>query len=270
MDARRIVRSSVLSAGDGDHGEGIPSPIEPRHSLGRSLWLHLAPGALGAALYFAAAPLLIPLGIPPLLTLVVVLGATTLPIELVHLFRLGRAANGRLSLAGVVLLDRHLGLWKTALWAAAATAIAVVALVLLTAVDALLLKTAFSWLPAWAIRSDPTQYAAYSRSILLATFALVALVNCIAGPVIEELYFRGYLLPRLSHLGKRGGWIHQTLFTLYHLWQPWQYVSVFAFSTGLVWFPWRTRSVRVGIAAHIATNLIGTILTAGLVLQNIR
>ena len=48
------------------------------------------------------------------------------------------------------------------------------------------------------------------------------LVNGLAAPVVEELYFRGYLLPRIP-LSR--GWaplLNAALFSLYHLFSPWQ------------------------------------------------
>jgi len=49
---------------------------------------------------------------------------------------------------------------------------------------------------------------------------LVAL-NVILGPLVEELYFRGYLLPRLHRFGIWAPLINISLFAAYHLWKPW-------------------------------------------------
>jgi membrane protease YdiL (CAAX protease family) len=39
----------------------------------------------------------------------------------------------------------------------------------------------------------------------------------VVAPVVEEMYFRGYLLPRLSRLGRWAPVLNVTLFALYHL-----------------------------------------------------
>jgi hypothetical protein len=39
---------------------------------------------------------------------------------------------------------------------------------------------------------------------------------------VEEYYFRGYLLPRLSRFGSLAPVINVALFSLYHFFTPWQ------------------------------------------------
>jgi membrane protease YdiL (CAAX protease family) len=51
-------------------------------------------------------------------------------------------------------------------------------------------------------------------------FALLVLVNFLA-PVVEELFFRGLLLPRMRKVFGRIEWVVGTIFGLYHLHQPW-------------------------------------------------
>jgi membrane protease YdiL (CAAX protease family) len=46
------------------------------------------------------------------------------------------------------------------------------------------------------------------------------LVNFLA-PVVEELFFRGLLLPRMRKVFGRIEWVVGTIFGLYHLHQPW-------------------------------------------------
>ena len=44
----------------------------------------------------------------------------------------------------------------------------------------------------------------------------------IIGPTVEELYFRGPLLPRIDRLGAWAPVLNSGLFALYHFWSPWQ------------------------------------------------
>jgi membrane protease YdiL (CAAX protease family) len=61
-------------------------------------------------------------------------------------------------------------------------------------------------------------------------------VNAVAGPVVEEVYFRGYLLPRISRFGAWAPLINTVLFSVYHFFTPWQNVGRIL---GLL--PWCTR-----------------------------
>jgi len=88
--------------------------------------------------------------------------------------------------------------------------------------DGFVAQTVFSWLPDWFFGGGLNQYP---RLALLVTFFPLLLIRGIAAPIIEELYFRGYLLPRMSGLK---GWallVHVLLFSLYHFFTPWQAIT---------------------------------------------
>ena len=50
----------------------------------------------------------------------------------------------------------------------------------------------------------------------------LVLINGIFGPIVEELYFRGYLLPRISQLRGWAPLFNSVLFSIYHFFSPWQ------------------------------------------------
>ena len=70
--------------------------------------------------------------------------------------------------------------------------------------------------------SSPTEGIASTASTKgLGLFALSVLLVFLA-PVVEELFFRGLLLPRMQKVCGRFDWIvNGTIFTAYHLHQPW-------------------------------------------------
>lgn len=86
----------------------------------------------------------------------------------------------------------------------------------------------------------------------------------VIGPVVEELYFRGFLLPHLSHLGKKAPILNTVLFSLYHFWTPWQFISRIGFFLPTVWVTWRTKDLRVSLWVHCLANTIvqALVLTA--------
>ena len=71
----------------------------------------------------------------------------------------------------------------------------------------------------------------YSPWVLIPAAVLLVLINGIAGPIVEEMYFRGYLLPRLERFDKWAPLINLSLFSLYHFWAPWQVFS------RILWMP---------------------------------
>jgi len=235
--------------------------------LARLVVLHLWPGAVGTLVYFVAAPLLIPLGVPPLLTLILVLTPAVLLLELRHLLRSRPSGTRGLSLSGVVDLSRgRMSFRRAGLLVLGMASFSIVALLVTYPLESLLANTVFAWLPDWAIRTDVTQYRAYSQPILVLTFALLLVLNGVLLQIVEELYFRGYLLPRLAPLGRAAPWVNHVLFTIYHFWQPWQYVSILLFALPLTFVPWKTGNIRVAMVAHCLVNSVGALLMAALIL----
>ena len=91
---------------------------------------------------------------------------------------------------------------------------------------------------------------------LLATLAIDGVIN----PTIEELYFRGYLLPRLPAAGWRAIPLSAALFTLQHYWQPWHWLLIFVLELILTTLVVRLRCLRFGIVMHVLANSFGTLI----------
>jgi hypothetical protein len=64
-------------------------------------------------------------------------------------------------------------------------------------------------------------------------------------------------VPRLAPLGRAAPWLNHVLFTLYHFWQPWQYVSILLFALPLTFVPWKTGNIRVAMVAQLPGQLNG-------------
>lgn len=79
-------------------------------------------------------------------------------------------------------------------------------------------------------------------------------------PVAEELYFRGYLLPRVEWMGTWAVPWTAVLFTLQHFHSPWQSATRILLLLPMIFIVQRTRSVSVGIAVHVIANTIGELL----------
>ena len=88
--------------------------------------------------------------------------------------------------------------------------------------------------------------------VLLANIALTGILV----PITEELYFRGYLLPRMpSQFGRLKPAVHSLLFSIYHFDAPWMIPVRTLGILPLIYTTIHTRSVRPGIIAHCLVNL---------------
>ena len=98
-------------------------------------------------------------------------------------------------------------------------------------------------------------FARYSTTALFITWAFGVVVNAIVGPIVEEVYFRGYLLPRISRFGAWAPLINTVLFSVYHFWTPWQNVGRLIGFLPIVYTAWWKRSIYVSMGAHVLGNV---------------
>jgi hypothetical protein len=181
-----------MEHGAGGAGEPRRATV-PQHSLRRSVFLHLFPGAALFVFVVAVAPLFGDLSI---FALFVGIGVVIVPLELGYLFREARRTTGSWSLAGVVDYRERLPARRLALLTALLAGWFLVVLVVsLALVDQWLADTLFSWLPE-SIREiaelGEEDDAGDEPGWVVALFVVTALVlNGVVGPGR-----RGALLPR--------------------------------------------------------------------------
>ncbi|MCY1141888.1 CPBP family intramembrane metalloprotease [Actinoplanes sp. Pm04-4] len=229
-----------------------------RHSLPLTIALHLVPGLLIVAAYFLIGePLVQAIGYPIFLAWAVALAVVLVPV-LAGLLWLGRVRNGRFSLAGVVAYrDRPIPRGRIiALIAGLIVWMTVVSLAL-TPLDNVVFDTFFTWLPFEGAGGSATTYLdGYPHSLLVTTMLISLPVTGFALPLIEELYFRGFLLPRIAHLGLAAPVLNTVLFAVYHFWAPWTVLSKVIFMFPAVWLVWRKHDLRISIGMHPGTALL--------------
>jgi hypothetical protein len=237
------------------------------HTVPQTLALHLVPGVLLAAFYFAVGPLVVRAGYPGLAALWLGILLVMIPFELGTLLLEGRRRNGRLSFAGVVLNREPLPLWQYFIFVPVLLAWTAFAFSTLVPLDNLMLRAYFSWLPAWSDSSTLLATAAqYPRSVLQITAILGIIVSGIAGPAVEELYFRGFLMPRIP---VSAGWaplVSSVLFSLYHFFSPWQFVTRIIAGTPMLYAVAWKRNLYLSLIVHCLLNTFGMLYIAGQVL----
>lgn len=243
--------------------------LAERHSLPLSIALHLVPGALIVAAYvLVAAPLVKAIDYPIFLAWAIALVLVLTPL-LFGLLWLGRKRNGRYSLRGVVnYLDRPISRGRiTALIAVLIAWMTVVSLALIP-MDGLIYDTFFTWVSYEGAGGSGTTYLdGYPHSLVVVTMVLCLPLTGFTLPLIEELYFRGFLLPRISHLGWGAPVLNTVLFSVYHFWTPWAVLSRIIFMFPAVWLVWRKQDIRISIGMHPGTALLmATVGTIALLL----
>ncbi len=233
------------------------------HTPLESIVLHLAPGLAIAVFVFLlawAAP--VP-GAPSMFWLQIGTLAIGTPLMLLIMKR-GAARECADGIRGVVTYRAMLRWWEYLLWPVLMLAFAAGVLTTLgKIINPLVQGTLFGWLPAaWDVADYLRHPDQYARGWVIATWALGALITTTWFPIMEELYFRGFLLPRIRGNAAAAVLAGAALFACYHFFTPWmipvRIVALLPF-VGIVW--WK-RDVKLGIIAHVALNLLGDTISS--------
>ncbi|RMI32767.1 CPBP family intramembrane glutamic endopeptidase [Nocardia stercoris] len=227
-----------------------------RHSLPLSVLLHLVPGALVVVAYLLVAePIVEAIRYPTLLGWAIALCLVLIPV-LLGLFGLGYQRNGRFSLHGVVhYTDRPVPRGKLVAMVVPLIAWMMILSVVTELVNRFFLHHFFTWVPFTKGAGSFTAFLhGYSHTTMVTTMLVCLPLTGISLPLIEELYFRGFLLPRLSHLGRWAPAASAVLFSLYHFWTPWVFASRVIFMFPGFWFAWRNKDIRISMGMHVGVT----------------
>jgi uncharacterized protein len=230
-------------------------------SFGKSILLHLLPGLLIGGCFFLLRPILNLWGYPSLMALMCSILLTLVPFELGFLLYEGKKKNGRFSLQGVVLYRTRIPIWQYFLWVPIMFVLLALIFTLMKPVDAFLQQGLFAWMPVL----ESGLNAGYSRDILIGTYVMLAIFGMVIGPIVEEFYFRGYLLPRMVYAGKWAPLLNSFLFALYHFWTPWMVLTRTVGALVLAYAAQR-RSLYLSIVVHILVNSVDLITGTAFIL----
>jgi len=230
-----------------------------QHTLSQTLLLHLLPGALITIAFILLGPWVKANHLPPMLAILLPILFVLIPFELSFLFYQGYRRNGRLSLEGIVLYRDPLPVKDYFIFPPVLLVWFVLTFLAIDKFDQTLLASWFGWLPDWftLARFSP---ADYSPSTLAVTFFLTLVLNGIAGPLVEELYFRGYLLPRMQQMKGWAPLVNAVLFSLYHFFAPWGNISRIIALIPMVYTVQWKKNIYLSILAHCLKNTISCLM----------
>ena len=234
-------------------------------TLSRLLALFLLPGALVTLGYVLLAPFAEAAGLPPIAALLIAIAVILIPIELGVLWRAGQGNEHRIRSVVPYRQRMPLTAW---LWLVPTLVIAAfLGFGISMAFEPAVIDAAFSWLPDWFVRPiDVDRIGNYSREAWLVTLTAYLAINAFLGPIVEELYFRGYLLPRMEWMGRWAPLVNVSLFSLYHFWSPWQIVGrILGFGPTVYAVRWK-ENVYLGMVVHCTLNTLGVLLISSLIL----
>jgi len=220
--------------------------------------LHLVPGLIFGGVFFVLSWTFIGSGLTGYLALLVTIPVCLVPIEIGVMRFWSARETGRGSVSAAILY-RQRGtvvdyiVWPFLLficWGVLSIAIAPISQYL----DANL----SGWLPAWATQeslfNDLLSSPSTQRPV---TLGLAVLLSGVVAPVVEESYFRGFLLPRMAHWGWMAPVVNALLFAVYHFYFPGNVPGIFGAFVPTAFIVMIKKNWRIGLVFHSAVNLWG-------------
>lgn len=234
-----------------------------QHSKLKSILYHFYPGVIITIFFSLITPFMVKAGLPPQLSMLIAIAVVVVPVLLLHL-RKAKQKEGVDRINDLVVYKEKLGTKKLALYTTGLIIFAFLIYGLTQPVNEIITEKLFYWLPDWYKVRD---FEGYSKTVILTTLFLNLLLNGLVAPYLEELYFRGYLLPRMETWGKLAPLWSAVLFSLYHFWQPQIYLTLIVALFPMTYLVWKTKSLKLAIYVHCGLNIIGALLSFGMINQ---
>lgn len=203
------------------------------------------------------------LGFPIFLSLMFGIILGLIPIQLGILFVIAKKQNK--TIKDLILFREKMPLRKLILLAIPCFIFALIIFMTVASIEHPLWGI-FNWIPDW-FRINRFSPGDTSKGILIVTVILNFIFNGILGPVVEEIYFRGFLLPRMKRLGRFAPITNVILFSLYHLFTPWENVTRIIALAPYIHLVWYKKNIYIGIIVHCAMNTFSAIGMLSLLLS---
>lgn len=240
----------------------------PAHGLVQSIALHLGPGVAMLLFYLATAPWFVGMGFPPLFASLISIPAILVPWMLGYLAWEAKRRTGRYDILAAVFYRERMSIRQLLGFGVPLVVWGGVIFAVSQEVTAPVLANRLSsWLPDWFLNpADFDQIVAMPSAPLIVFLGSLIVFAGVVAPIVEELYFRGHLLPAVD---RYGGWapvLTVALFTLYHFESPWESPARFLAVLPMAWIVWYKRSVRFGVVIHVVLNTLSALgLTAAVI-----
>jgi uncharacterized protein len=230
------------------------------YSLGQTVLLHLGPGLVTLLLFLGMARLLWSFQLPSFLALSITL-LCVFALILGYLLYQNTRLSGRPGLGAVIDYRQPIPWWQHVVFFVALFGWSLIWLALLgPAIDDAIRTRMFAFVPAWFMPDEIEQnFAGYSRPVRIITWCSL-LVAYTFGAIVEELYFRGYLLPKMARFGRWAPLFHSTLFAIYHLETLWQTPTRLIAVLPGVYLVWWKRNIWISMIWHTTVNVIAVLL----------
>ncbi len=215
---------------------------------------HFYMGAIITMFYIWISPLIINAGFPGLSVLLVAEVVILAPLVFLHLTI--SAKTHSVAIKDTIQFQQKLSPKSFIIWTLLGILACVLVYIPLYPVGLYLKQSWFGWLPEWYFNPS---YGTDNFQLIAKIYLMGIFIDGLIGPIAEELFFRGYLLPRMAYLKNWAPVVNGALFGLYHFWQPHNFIATMAVGIVLSFAAWKTKNVYVAMAIHCTINILGSL-----------
>lgn len=221
----------------------------------------LVPSAIFTILYFALG--MVWQGIPSIALFFILSTLTLFVFELAVVLTANKREYGRIGLQIVFSKCKKMPWWKIFLYGFVLFTIAGIMSVTVGALEDWIFATPskclYAILPEYFNWSNFEFVKQYPKSIVVFTAILYFIMNVLICPIIEEIYFRGYLTEKMKRYGIAAPILVSVAFSFYHWWLPFN--NIFRICTFAIAFivAYKKENIYISMAFHCFCNLFSTI-----------
>jgi membrane protease YdiL (CAAX protease family) len=217
-------------------------------NIGKLIFLHLFPGIALSIMYIFFSKVGTLAGYPKVVILGFSIIFSTIPVELGYLFYVSKKEEATFNIFKILGLKGKLKAKVFILYFLLSIIVGGILLIVVKPLENYLLKTVFSWIPSWY--NFDQDLSLFSKNYIIIAILVSFFIFTLIAPIIEELYFRGFLLARMKWMGKYSVLFNVILFSVYHFYSPWTIITKIAMMLPLCYFVYKKDSLKLGILVH--------------------
>jgi hypothetical protein len=217
-------------------------------NIAKVIALHLLPGIIVTLAYVLLLKFRVLEGYPKVMLLALAGIPGILMMELGYLFYVAKKEEGTFNIFKILGLKSKLKGKQFVFFTVVLFGLAGLLIVSSKSISDFLLNNVFSFIPNWFNLME--DMSLFNRNTLIVTIIINFFIITLIYPVIEELYFRGFLLARMKWMGKYSVILNVVLFAFYHFWTPWLIVARILAFLPLFYIVYKKDSLKLAISVH--------------------
>ena len=241
---------------------------EKRITTIKTIFLHLFPGIVNLSVMLLLLRLTEYLGSFSLAIPYFMVVISIVPLQMGYLFYIAKKTKGTYKITKIIPYQNNSKFVEYLIFIVIISSWAILVSRTFESFEIIIRDRIFAFVPnIIALRN--IDLTLFSKNELLFTAIFGIFANGLLAPITEELYFRGYLLPRINLSLKWAVLLNASLFSLYHFFSPWLFFSRLFMMMPIYYWTVKRKNIRFALSAHLIANLYTNIRMLILILSKL-